>query len=151
MSASIVFTDSIGTATLTNGKPGPAGRFGAWVPDSEDIGDERVVQGTGATVKFVYRTDYMASFELAKIPVETTGGQRLVDIANRLKRWLNSGGTCTVNTGDVESNSYATCGVAPGTKAKLTLTDRKNLEYTLTLSLVNLAVSPVDMVCHYRS
>jgi hypothetical protein len=151
MTATITFVDGIGAATLSNGKPGPASRFGNWVPSTMPIGDAKVVQGTGATVMFTYRTDYLASFELAHIPVETSGGVRLVDVATRLIAWLHAGGTCAVNTGDVEANSYATCGIAPGTKAKLALTDRKNLEYTLTLSLINLAVSPGPLVCHYRS
>ena len=151
MATTITFVDGIGAATLSNGKPSPADRFSNWVPSTEPIGASKVVQATGATVMFTYRTDYLASFELAHIPVETTGGVRPVDIAVRLIAWLHAGNTCAVNTGDAESSSYATCGIAPGTKAKLALTDRKNLEYTLTLSLVNLAVSPVAMVCHYRS
>lgn len=75
---------------------------------------------------------------------------RLVDIADRLAYWLNNGGTCEVDTGDYDGNIYATCGVAPGTTiAPPTLSDKKNLEYTLSLSLINLAGSPARMRCHY--
>lgn len=149
MSTSITFTDGIGAATLTNGKPTPGDRFGNWVPSTMPIGESAVRQSDGATTMFVFRTDYGASFELSQIPVATTGGVRLVDIADRLIAWLLSGGTCAVNTGDVGSSAYATCGLKPGTTPTLTFSDRKNLEYTLTLSLINLAGSPVAMLCHY--
>ena len=151
MSTSIMFTDGIGAATLTNGKPTPADRFTGWVTKSLPVGDSANRQSDGALTRLRYRTDYGASFSLTMIPVATTGGQRLVDIADRLIFWLLNGGTCTVNTGDAESNSYATCGLMPGTTPTLALSDKRNLEYTLTLDLINLAGSPVRMVCHYAA
>lgn len=150
MATSLVFNDGV-AATLTNGKPGAGGRFANWVPMTKPVGESANRQSDGALSTFVFRTDYGASFELRGIPVETSGGVRPVDVAVRLIAWLMSGGTVTVNTGDVESNSYATCGLMPGTTPSLTLTDRKNLEYTLSLSLINLAGSPAPMLCHYRA
>lgn len=75
---------------------------------------------------------------------------RPVDIADRLVYWLENGGTCEVDTGDYDGNIYATCGLYPGSSTQPpALSDRKNLEYTLHLDLVNLAGSPVRMRCHY--
>jgi hypothetical protein len=150
MATSITFTDGIGAATLTNGKPSPGDRFSGWTPTTKPIGDSASRQSDGLTAMFKFRDDYGASFALVHIPVVLTGGVRLTDIADRLVAWLMAGGTCAVNTGDAESNSYATCGLMPGTTPTLTLSDRVNLEYTLSLSLINVAVSPVRMVCHYR-
>lgn len=149
MATSITFTDGVGAATLTNGKPTPGDRLSSFVPLTKPVGDSVSRQSDGAISMFVFRTDYGASFTLTQIPVATTGGVRLVDIAARLIAWLMLGGTCVVNTGDVGSASYATCGLMPGTTPTLQLADRVNLEYTLSLSLINLAASPVAMVCHY--
>ena len=75
---------------------------------------------------------------------------RMVDVADRLAYHLENGGTCEVDTGDYDGNIYATCGLAPGaTASPPVLSDKKNLEYTLSLSLVNLAGSPARMRCHY--
>lgn len=80
----------------------------------------------------------------------TVAAVRMVDLADRLAYHLENGGTCQVDTGDYEGNSYATCGLAPGaTASPPVLSDKKNLEYTLSLSLVNLAGSPARMRCHY--
>ena len=148
--ASITFTDGFGAATLTNGKPAPADRFANWTPDpSAPFGDPARRQSDGALTLMKLRDDYAASFELRKIPVRTTGGLRLVDIAARLKYHLQNGGTCTVTTDDVENNSYATCQLMDGTTPSLVLADPAKLEYTLSLVLVNLAGAP--MVCHYAA
>lgn len=151
MTASIAFTDGIGAATLTNVLPSGAARFSNWVPTTKPVGATAVRQSDGATTMFVFRTDYGATFDFEHLPVKTIGGVRAVDIAARLVAWLMQGGTCAVNTGDVEANSYATCGVMPGSTPTLRLADRKTLEYTLSLSLINLAGSPVPMLCHYRA
>ena len=149
MATSITFTDGVGAATLTNGKTTPGDRLSGWTPHTKPIGESAARQSDGALSMFLFRTDYGASFSLTQIPVAASGGVRLVDVAARLVAWLLQGGQCAVNTGDVESNSYATCGLMAGTTPSLSLTDKVNLEYTLSLSLINLAVSPIAMVCHY--
>lgn len=66
--ASITFTDSIGLAVLTNGKPYPADRFGNWVPDSAPSGDAAARQSDGGITMFRLRDDFCAAFELPLIP-----------------------------------------------------------------------------------
>jgi hypothetical protein len=149
MASTITFTDAIGAATLKNGKPVPGDRFSAWTLRSVPVGDFAHRQSDGALSRFKVRDDYGVSFELRAIPVRTTGGVRLVDIADRLVYHLLNGGTCTVNTGDTASSSYATLGLMPGTEPQLTLSDPRMLEYTLAVSLINLAGSPVRLVCYY--
>jgi hypothetical protein len=148
MATSITFNDGA-AATLTNGKAVPGDRFSNWVTVTKPVGDSANRQSDGALSMFVFRTDYGATFELTQIPVAVVGGVRSVDVAARLIAWLMRGGTCTVATGDVETNSYATCGLMPGTTPTLTLSDKRSLEYTLSLALINLAGSPVALVCHY--
>lgn len=148
MTTRITFNDGA-AAVLTNGKPSPADRFTNWVPRSTPIGDFVERQSDGAVSGFLFRTDHGATFELTQIPVKTSGGVRLVDVANRLIAHLRAGGQCNVETGDVDGSTYATCGLMPGADPLLGLTDRTELEYTLSLALINLAGGPVAMVCHY--
>src|SRR4051794_17818472 len=117
--ASISFTDAFGSATLTNGKPSPADRFANWTPKSVPFGDAANRQSDGALTRLKLRDDYGATFDLTMIPVATSGGNRLADIADRLCYHLQNGGTCTVTTGDVDANAYATCGLMPGTTPTL--------------------------------
>lgn len=149
MPTTITFVDSIGAATLKNGKPTPADRFANWNEDPRPIGESAVRQSDGATMLFLFRRDYGASFELRHIPIAAVGGVRLVEIANRLKMHLLEGGTCAVNTGDTSSSSYATCGLMPGTTPAVVQADPALLEYTFSASLINLAGSPVAMACRY--
>ena len=75
---------------------------------------------------------------------------RPLDLAERLAYWLENGGTCQVETGDVEGNIYTTCQLAPGATAQQpVLSDRKLLEYTMSFALTNIAASPARMRCHY--
>jgi hypothetical protein len=147
--ATIVFTDSVGTATLRNAKPAPGWRFANWVPIGRPIGESANRQSDLALSMFKLVDSFGASFELRGIPVKAATGVRLVDVADRLIYHLLNGGTCAVTTGDVDSSTYATCGLMPGTSPSLTMTDSRLLEYTLALALINLAGSPARMVCHY--
>src|SRR5690349_10565202 len=115
MPTQITFNDGA-AATLKNGKPAPGDRFSAWEVASEPIGDEANNQANAVLTKIRLRTDYGARFELRNIPTKLTGGVRLVDIADRLCVHLKNGGTCSVETGDVDGNTYATCGLMPGTR-----------------------------------
>lgn len=124
-----------------NGQPSPADRFGNWVPKTEPIGESANDQAVGALTMFRFRTEYGASFELDKINTSN------VAIADDLIAWLLNGGTCTVNTGDAGTRSYTTCSLKKGTTPTLRLTDRVNMEYTLTLELINQAGA--QMVCFY--
>ena len=150
MSTTLTFTDATGAATLTNDWPVPADRFSGWTPTPNPVGDGVNTLATGALIFFEQRTDYGASFDLENIPVKgRTAGTNYVAIAARLIAHLKRGGTCTVNTGDASSRSYATCGLWPGASPSLTMTDRKNLLYKLSLQVLNLAASPVAMDCVY--
>lgn len=73
----------------------------------------------------------------------------LVEIADRLKYHLLNGGTCSVYTNDAAASSYATCGLKPGAVPQLTLADRRTMEYTLSLQLINLAGSPSRFLAAY--
>jgi hypothetical protein len=151
MATTITFTDDVGAATLKNGKTSPGDRFANWVPMKRPIGDVSYRLSDQAMTRFRTSWQYGASFELRNIPMATISSVRLVEVADRYIAHLLNGGTCAVNTGDASSSAYATCGLMPGTTPSLTLTDPRLLEYALSVSLINLAGSPVQMVCRYSS
>ena len=143
MAASIDFTDTIGAASLTNGKSNGADRFGSWVPWQTPIGPTAEALANGIRYAWVHRTDYGARFELRHIPNDR------LDIVLRLLSHLAIGGTCTVNTGDSSARSYATCGIAPGWRIEnaCDFGDPRVIEYTLALNLLNHAGT--QMICIY--
>lgn len=143
MSTSIVFTDSIGTATLTNSKPSPGDRFTDWNPVSPR-NESAVFTLVGNRESWRYAQYYGASFTLDKIPVAD------MDIILRLLRWLQTGGSVTVNTGDTSDRVY-TAKVFPGWTIPEgpELSDKGVLWYSLALKLRNTA--SVDMLCNYSA
>lgn len=141
MTTSITWTDAGGAATLTNGKPVPADRFTGWTPGSPVVKAEAASLATGQPFPFVFRNDYTATFALDKIP-NTSQATVL-----RLIRWLESGGVVTVNTGDAASRTYASCYLPVGVRPGFALSNPRFLEYTLTLTLANIAGA--DMLCAY--
>lgn len=149
MASSISFTDLIGAAILTNGKPFPGDRFSAWEMMSRPFGESANRQSDAALTMFRFRDDFAVKFELRGIP--SFKSPDLYGIADRLCYWLEYGGTCSVATGDVDGNIYPTCGLVPGSHPDLKLSDPQMLEYTLTLPLLNLSGTPVRMVCRYAN
>ncbi len=147
--AFIAFTDGIGAAQLDNGMTsiaaGVGSRFTNWTSDPEPIGPEVNNLGTGALTKFVFRTDYKASFDLVNIPNANT------TILDRLIAWLRAGGVVSVTCGDTTSAVYATCCLAPGTKVMKKMDNKNDITWTLSVTLLNIASSPVPMTCVYSS
>lgn len=147
--AFISFTDGIGAAQLDNGMTASqiadGSHFKNWVSDSDPIGPEVNNLGTGILTKFVFRTDYTASFDLTDIPNSKT------TIIDRLFAWLRAGGTVSVTTGDSLGSVYATCCLAPGAKPVKKMDNKSDITWTVSLKLLNAAVSPVPMTCQYNS
>lgn len=144
----ITFADAVGAATLESDYPEPACRFGNWTPITAPIGTAAHVQSTGARTMNRTSTRYGASFEVRGLGMGAASGSAL-DIADRLIYHLLTGGSCAVFTEDALDASYPTCGLMPGTEPSLAFSDPRNIEYTLSLALINLAVSPAPMMAHY--
>jgi len=144
--AYITFNDGA-AAQLDNGlrntAAGVGSRFTGWVPVTVPVGPARANLGTGAITMFRFRTDFGATFSLQEIPLT------MVSVADRLRAHLLNGGTCAVFTEDATARSYATCGLMPETQPELTQEDAGGFLYTLSLSLINLAASPIQMRCEY--
>jgi hypothetical protein len=146
--ARLTFTDDVGAATLQSDWPSPADRFGNWTPIKRPVGDS--ANRLSDETLYMFRTSwrYGASFEIRGLGMGAAAGSAL-DIADRLIAHLLNGGSCAVFTEDKLSSSYATCGLMPGVAPSLQQTDARSIEYTISLSLINLAGSPVQMICHY--
>jgi hypothetical protein len=143
--ASITFNDGV-AATLDNGltaiASGAASRFAGWTPFTRKVGHSAHSLATGARSMFTFRTEYGATFELRELPAAS------LSVALRLKRHLEGGGTCTVNTGDSAARSYATCGLNDGASVGISPQDMQQFTYTVSLSLINLGAA-ADMLCEY--
>jgi hypothetical protein len=143
MPSKIDWTDAVGAASLSNGKAVPMDRFSSWTPGSEPIGPVEHAVGTGQRYVFPFRTDHTASFEIREIPNTSMA------LMLRLKEHLLRGGQCSVTTGDTLSSVYATCSLAPDTRPSIAMTDARELLYTFAVVLLNVAGSPVRMICVY--
>lgn len=138
--SSIAFTDGIGAATLQNAMPFPGNRFANWTPDLMELADVEDNLGTGVPSKFLFRSDYVATFEVPYLKATDLA------IAMRLKAWLTGGGSCTVTTNDTLGNVY-TCTLVAKSTPVIELADAREREYRLKLQLRNSAAAP--LLCVY--
>lgn len=150
----ITFTSLDGySRTLQSDFPDPACRLRNFHPDPEPVGDAVHVLANEQLYRFRTSTRFACQFELPGLRMGgfAAGSEFAtpLSIANELKLALLNGSTCSLFTEDAEGNSYATCGLMPGTRPEITLVDRRTMEYVLRIALINLAASPVPMVCHY--
>lgn len=146
----ITFTDGVGAATLQSDYPIPACRFQGWTPKSNPQGQATTAQEDSARAMNRTSWRYGVTFSVHGLGMGAAAGSAL-DIADRLVGHLLAGGTCAVYTEDVLGTSYATCGLMPGTTPDITQSDDRHLDYSLSLSLINLATSPVPMLAYYGS
>jgi hypothetical protein len=145
VATSIVFTDATGAATLTNGKNGPGQRFTGWAPRPRLVGPAHHERGSGTRHAFEFRMDDDAAFSLDGIPAAS------MDTMLRLCKWLERGGTVTVNTGDLSSRQYLEVGLAEGAEVPYPeMTDRGSIEYRMDFVLSSRAATPVPMICIYK-
>ena len=141
MPASITFDDGAGAQTIT---PSPSvSRFNRWQPTPDTIGERANAVADGRLYQWTHRTDFGASFEL---PHLANSGEAVLQA---FLLWANAGGAFTVTTGDSESNVYTEVQVAPGTRAELSDPDPETIEYTLSLTVINVATTPVPLRCVY--
>lgn len=135
--ASLTWTDAAGTATLTNGKPAPADRFAGWTPRPGLEADRAHALGDGVLHVFAFGPRYDATFRLEHIP------NTAQPLLARLVRHLLGGGVVSVATDDADGRTYPACQLVDGEPPQLELADRALLEWTLTLTVRNVAAPAV--------
>lgn len=140
--AALVWTEGATTYTLTNGNPGPAGRFALWTPVPGVLQSEAQAL-TGKAYGFQFADLYDATLQLERIP----NGQQ--PLAARLVRHLRRFGVVQAETGDAADRVYPACQAVKDAPPRLTLADPRLLEWTLALTLRNVAAAPVEMLCLY--
>lgn len=143
--ARIEFNDGE-AAVLSSDHPTPADRFASWTPMTRPHGDVAHTLADETLHRFTLRTDYGATFELRGLHMGSADDSAL-DIAERLVVHLLNGGTCAVYTDDKISSQYTNCGLWPDSTPSLVQADARDLDYTLSLSLLNLAGA--RMIAHY--
>lgn len=104
---------------------------------------------------YVWGGNFTPNVAATPDPLLTTFGTALtsvskVDLADRLRQHLLNGGQCSVYPNDSDSiQAWTTLGLKPGTVPTLTLTDRRTMEFTLGLSLIDQAGSPSRLIPRY--
>lgn len=146
--ARITFTDTVGPWTLQSIYPDLASRFRNWTPDSQPVGDFAHVLSNEQLYRFRTSWRHGASFQVAGVQTGAFLGSSL-DVANKLRAHLLNGGTCSVYTEDTFQTTYLLCGLMPGTMPSIQMTDRRTIEFSMQLSLINLDLNPDEMVVHY--
>lgn len=139
----IDFTDESGNAQVTNGLTLPGRRFSNWTPDTVRIADRRTALGSGITYEYLYRQDYVASFQIENIPVTD------LPTVIRFKNWAMKGCEFYVYTEDTQNRFYL-CRLRPDTEPTLEMSDRTTLEYTLSMEVMSAAQPPELLHCTYR-
>lgn len=131
-----------------NGIAGSVGaRFRDWTPFSTPVGPAVNALGTGVLYRYTFRTDYGASFRITELPNDAATMATML----RLRRWLLAGGSVQVITDDQSSRTYAECGLAPEATPDITLDNPADLRYAMSLAVINIASSPVPMICSYAN
>lgn len=149
-----VSLDSV-SRTLQSDFPDPACRLKNWHPDSQPIGDFAHALADESLTRFRTSRRHGCHFEMHGLRMGAFSSSSFaaspLDIATELREALQNGSQCALYTEDAFGNSYATCGLMPGTTPEIFLVNRRTMEYGLRLSLINLASSPVKMECHYQT
>lgn len=129
--------DSAGERTLVATLP--AVRLNRWSPDSFGVGEEAIGVGDGVGYVWTHRTDHLVSFEFPCIADYA--------LLQEFQEWANNFGPFAIDTGDPESNSYEECQIASRNSGRVAIgdPDPETLEYTITATVRNIAVSPVAM------
>lgn len=141
--ASITFDDGSGDQTISSTYPAPANRFRGWRPLPQGIGERATALGDGRMYRWKHRTDYGAHLELHGIARSQDA------VLQDFKEWADDGGVFTVTTGDSESNVFTSCALAPGSFVELIPELQRMKVFTLSMDVINVAVTPVRLRCIY--
>lgn len=136
------WTDAAGPGTLANGYP--AGRragFQGWTPLPRMLADDAEAL-TGVAHQFKFADLYDVAFRLEEISYADG------PTAARLVRHLRTRGLVSVATGDSANRTYPACQAPVGMDPVLEM-DRRTRLWTLSVTLRNVAVVPVEMLCLY--
>lgn len=137
---SISWVDSTGPATLSNGKPIPATRFGNWTPRRVPVGPAKTRLGSGRLDRFEFRRDDLFSFEIAAIP----GTAANLELALRLQYHLLNGGVVMLTSTRPLSDTFLAYSLAENTEPEIDFSDRNMYEYTFSVTLKGLTESEIE-------
>jgi hypothetical protein len=128
--ADITWEDGSVPMSLGSPRPDPANRFFEVVPDYVHVGPIKVAM-TRAIHAFTFREDYTVSVTIRHLsPAQW-------EDALALKQWLMTGGTVTLNTDDLDSNSYSGLQMAPGTSVEIANDDDERQHFSFKCVLAD--------------
>lgn len=144
--ALISFDDGTGSVQILgihHARGNVASRFANWSPSSVSVGDRAVALSTGrVAAAFIYRTDYLVSFEIRNISPKGPSGVDMLGRAQRFCRWASNGGAFGVfvedDIGYEPSGRAAYAAVAP----TVTLANATDMLYTLSVVALSTVADP---------
>ncbi len=136
--AAIGFNDTTGYVGLRGVFPGALGRFRNFSPTTDPVGSSVVSLGTGRTTLWEYRNEHVVSLELPYLSPRVYDGESGTARAQRLIRHLLRGGGVDVLVEDDVSTAPVVSWLKSGTTPTLTLDNRQDMLYTLSVTLFNL-------------
>lgn len=138
MACAITFTDTTGAVTISP----LGGRLNNWTPESMPVGDFTHRLGSGQRDGYVFRASSRVTFSFL---LANSDMAKL----ERLRYWLLSGGTISVDTGD-GSHSFTDLGLQESAEPRIVRLERETLDYETTLPLEYVGAStPPAMLCVY--
>lgn len=129
--SSVSWTDSIGAATLSNGKPYPGARVANWTPKGTPHLEKEWALGTRRLHTFEFAEQNTVSFDIPAIPLTN------MDLMLRLQKHLERGGLVNLNVMDLVGQTYTGCWLAPDSSVEIALTDKVCMEYTVSTRLAS--------------
>ena len=126
--ADIQWTEGSVPNVLGSPRLDPANRFFDVVPDYDHIGPIKTAL-TSALHAFTFREDYLVTVTIRHL------SPSVEDDALALKKWLMTGGSVTLNTGDVDDATYEGLTLGPGTKPEFKLEDEERQHYSFSCVL----------------
>ncbi len=128
MSATLTWTDAVGSASLSNIAQIPVSRFDGWTPDVKSIGETAFSLDTGKLYQFEFRVDDLVSFR-----IDNLKGSQLA-LMRRLKLHLLRGGEVAVSASNELGENFSVCTLAPDTQPQISEPNRER-EYTFSVTL----------------
>jgi hypothetical protein len=128
--ADITWEDGSVPMSLGSPRPDPANRLFDVTPKYEHVGPIKTAM-TQARHTFTFSEYYTLAFTIKHLsPAQW-------EDALALQRWLTIGETVTLNTDDLDSNSYSGLQIAPGTTVDIANDDDERQHFSFSCTLMD--------------
>lgn len=125
-----ISTDESSPTVLASPRPDPANRFFECTPNYVHVGPIKTTLARTIHA-FTFREDYTLSLTIRHLSPDQW------EDALAVKQWLMTGGTVTVDTDDLDSNTYSGLTLAPGTEPEIKNDDDERQHFSFACVLAD--------------